>query len=107
LAGVLFALCAIFTHGYVSVLFIALMGLANSLMWPALWPLALAGLGRFTKIGSSLLIMGIAGGAILPLLYGGMADVFSPRQGYWVMVPAYLFIFYYAVKGHKVKSKAA
>lgn len=106
LSGVLFALCAIFTHGYLSVLFIALMGLSNSLMWPALWPLALAGLGRFTKIGSSLLIMGIAGGAILPLLYGGMADVFSPQQGYWVMVPAYLFIWYYAVKGHSVKTKS-
>jgi FHS family L-fucose permease-like MFS transporter len=106
-SGVLLALCAIFTHGYLSVLFIALMGLSNSLMWPALWPLALAGLGRFTKIGSSLLIMGIAGGAILPLLYGGMADAFSPRQGYWIMVPAYLFISYYAIKGQNVKSKTA
>lgn len=103
LLGVIFALTAIFTHGYVSVLFIALMGLANSLMWPALWPLALEGLGRFTKIGSSLLIMGIAGGAIMPLLYGALADKFNAQQGYWVMVPAYLFIWYYSVKGHKVK----
>jgi FHS family L-fucose permease-like MFS transporter len=104
LAGVLFALCAIFTHGYLSVLFIALMGLANSLMWPALWPLALAGLGRFTKIGSSLLIMGIAGGAVLPLIYGALADKFSAQQGYWIMVPAYLFIWFYSVKGHQLKS---
>jgi FHS family L-fucose permease-like MFS transporter len=104
LFGVLFALCAIFTHSYVSVLFIALMGLANSLMWPALWPLALAGLGRFTKIGSSLLIMGIAGGAILPLIYGALVDAFNAQQGYWIMVPAYLFIWYYSVKGHKLKS---
>ncbi len=107
LSGVLFALCAIFTHGYASVLFIALMGLSNSLMWPALWPLALAGLGRFTKIGSSLLIMAIVGGGILPPVYGALADHFSPQQGYWIMVPAYLFIWYYAVKGHNVKSKKA
>lgn len=104
-SGVVFALGAIFTHGYVSVLFIALMGLANSLMWPALWPLALAGLGRFTKIGSSLLIMGIAGGAILPLIYGALADAINAQQAYWIMVPAYIFIWYYSVKGHKVKSK--
>lgn len=103
LLGVVFAIIAIFTHGYISVLFIALMGLANSLMWPALWPLALAGLGRFTKIASSLLIMGIAGGAILPLIYGALADKFNAQQGYWVMVPAYLFIWYFSVKGHKVK----
>ncbi|MEO6521545.1 MAG: sugar MFS transporter [Mucilaginibacter sp.] len=104
LAGVLFALGAIFTHGYTSVLFIALMGLANSLMWPALWPLALAGLGRFTKIGSSLLIMGIAGGAVLPLIYGALADAVNAQQAYWIMVPAYLFIWYYSVKGHKLKT---
>jgi len=103
LLGVLFALGTIFTGGYVSVLFISLMGLANAMMWPAIWPLALAGLGRFTKTGSSLLIMGIAGGAVLPLLYGALADKFSAHQAYWIMVPAYLYIFYYAIKGHNVK----
>ncbi|MGZ8538477.1 MAG: sugar MFS transporter, partial [Flavisolibacter sp.] len=84
--GVIFTLASIFTHGYVSVLFIALLGLANSLMWPAIWPLAINGLGRFTKIGSSLLIMGIAGGALLPLLYGWLADIINPKQAYWIMV---------------------
>jgi fucose permease len=103
--GILFAVAAIFTNGYISVLFIALLGLANSLMWPALWPLAIAGLGRFTKIGSSLLIMGIAGGAVIPLLYGRLADLINPHQAYWIMVPCFLFICYYAVKGHKVTAK--
>lgn len=103
LIGVVFVLLALFTHGYASVLFIALLGLANSLMWPAIWPLALAGLGRFTKIGSSLLIMGIAGGAIIPLIYGRLADVLNPQEAYWIMVPCYLFIWYYAAKGHKAK----
>jgi glucose/galactose transporter len=103
LIGVVFVLLALFTHGYASVLFIALLGLANSLMWPAIWPLALAGLGRFTKIGSSLLIMGIAGGAIIPLIYGRLADIVNPQQAYWIMVPCYLFIWYYAARGHKAK----
>ncbi|MEJ8757241.1 sugar MFS transporter [Pontibacter sp. H259] len=101
--GVLFSVAAILTSGFTSVLFIALLGLANSLMWPAIWPLAIAGLGRFTKIGSSLLIMGIAGGAILPLLYGQIADRANTQVAYWIMVPCYLFIWYYATKGHKIR----
>jgi glucose/galactose transporter len=102
--GVLFSLAAIFTTGFVSVLFISLLGLANSLMWPALWPLALADLGRFTKIGSSYIIMAISGGALIPLLYGKLGDVFNLQQAYWIMVPCYLFIWYYAVAGHKVRA---
>lgn len=101
--GLVFSVAAIFSHGYISVLFIALLGLANSLMWPAIWPLAIADLGRFTKVGSSLLIMAIAGGALIPLLYGRLADVFNPQQAYWILVPCYLFIAYFAIKGHKIR----
>ncbi|WP_407426417.1 sugar MFS transporter [Arcticibacter sp.] len=103
--GLAFTLGAIFTEGFVSVMFIALLGLANSLVWPAIWPLALSGLGRFTKIGSSLLVMGIAGGAILPLVYGHLADTWDPREAYWIAVPCYLFIWFYAVKGYNVGKK--
>lgn len=103
--GVLLSIAAIFTDGYLSVLLISLLGLANSLMWPAIWPLAITGLGRFTKTGASLLIMGISGGAILPLLYGYLADTVDSQQAYWIMVPCYIFIWYYAVLGHKVRSK--
>ena len=101
--GVIFSVAAIYTEGFTSVAFIALLGLANSLVWPALWPMALAGLGRFTKIGSSLLIMGIAGGALIPLLYGRLVDISSAQTAYWIMVPCYLYIGYFAVYGHKVK----
>ncbi|GAB2538521.1 sugar MFS transporter [Rufibacter soli] len=103
--GVVFTLSAIFTEGYVSVLSISLLGLANSLMWPAIFPLAIADLGRFTKMGSSLLIMGIAGGALLPLLYGYLADVVNPQQAYWMMVPCYLFILYFAAAGYKIRTR--
>lgn len=99
--GVIFTAIACFTSGYVSVAGIALLGLANALMWPAIFPLAIEGLGKFTKTGSALLIMGIAGGAILPLLYGSLSESIGTQQSYWLMVPCYLFILYYAIKGHK------
>jgi glucose/galactose transporter len=85
----------------VTVLFVALLGLANALVWPAMWPLALNGLGRFTKTGSAMLVMAIAGGALIPLTYGKLAVIFSTQSAYWICVPAYLIIMYYAFIGHK------
>lgn len=87
-----------------TVLFLSMLGLANALVWPAVWPLALNGLGKYTASGSALLIMGIAGGALLPILYGRMSDVASPQAGYWVMLPCYALILFYAAKGHKMRS---
>ena len=106
--GVAFSLGAVFAHGYTSVLFVALLGLANALMWPAIWPLAIEGLGRFTKIGSSLLIMGIVGGALIPPFYGWLVDKLNEMQvstsrAYLILIPCYLFILYYAVSGHKIR----
>jgi glucose/galactose transporter len=99
--GVVFTVLAVFTTGYASVAGIALLGLANALMWPAIFPLAIEGLGKFTKTGSALLIMGIAGGAILPLVYGKLSESMGTQQAYWLMVPCYFYILYYAMKGHK------
>ena len=93
---------AVISPRYISVVFIALLGMANSLIWPSVWPLAIEGLGRFTRIGSSLLIMGNLGGALLPLLYGRLADIVNPQMAYLVVIPCYFFILYYAVAGHKV-----
>jgi len=88
-----------------TVLFIALLGIANSLVWPAIWPLALNGVGKYTKLGSAFLIMAIAGGATLPLVYGWLTHVFeSTQQAYWIAIPCYLVILYYAIWGHKIKS---
>jgi glucose/galactose transporter len=87
-----------------AIMFVALMGLAHALVWPALWPLALDGLGKFTAQGSALLIMGIAGGAILPLVWGNIAHSVSSQAAYWVGLPCYLYILYYAVAGHKKRS---
>lgn len=89
----------------VTVLFVALMGFANSLVWPAMWPLALNSLGKFTKTGSAMLIMAIAGGAIIPLLYGKVADLSSTQAAYWLCIPCYLVIMFYAFIGYKIGLK--
>jgi FHS family L-fucose permease-like MFS transporter len=103
--GLIFTLLAIFTNGYTSVLFIALLGLANALVWPAIWPLAINGLGRFTKTGSALLIVGIAGGAILPKIWAVLGESIGLQKAFWIMIPCYLFILYFAGPGHKVGLK--
>ena len=103
IAGLLFSVAAMLTTGYTSVLCIALLGLANALMWPAIWPLAIEGLGRFTKTGSALLIMGIAGGAVLTPLFGWMSEQASigPKLALLIFLPCYLFILWYAMAGHR------
>ncbi|RVU26599.1 glucose/galactose MFS transporter [Sandaracinomonas limnophila] len=104
--GIVFSLGTVFApNPTLSVGSLAFLGLANALMWPALWPLAIEGLGKFTKIGSALIVMMIAGGAILPLAYGHIADLIGDtKMAYSIMLPCYVFIYYYAVKGHKKKS---
>jgi glucose/galactose transporter len=104
LLGLAFVFAALSTKGLLSVAFIALLGLANSLVWPAIWPLAINGLGRFTKIGSSFLIIAIGGGAVLPMVYGWLADQhrLTPHYAYWLVIPCYLCIWFYAKAGHKI-----
>ena len=103
--GILFSLGAIFTSGTTSVFFIAILGLANALVWPAIWPLAINGLGKFTKTASALLIVGIAGGALLPRLWASLGESVGLQRAYWILVPCYLFILYFAISGHKVGLK--
>ena len=103
--GIIFVLLALGTQGWVSVMFIALLGLSNSLMYPSIWPLAIGGLGKFTKIGSSLLVMAISGGALLPLIYGWLADHINAQQAYWMVIPCYAMIGYYAIWGHNIGRK--
>jgi glucose/galactose transporter len=86
-----------------TVAFVALLGFANALVWPAVWPLALDGLGKHTAKASALLIMGIAGGAVLPVVYGSFSEHFGAQSAYWLVIPCYLFILFYAVKGHKLR----
>lgn len=88
----------------VSILFVILLGLANSLVWAGIWPLALDELGRFTKLGASILIMGLCGNAILPLIYGYFADLYSVKMAYWVLFPCYLYLVFYAVYGHQIRT---
>jgi glucose/galactose transporter len=120
--GIILSLCIVYTTGFTSVLFVASLGIANALVWPAIWPLALTGLGKFTKTASALLIMAISGGAIIPPLYGALVDHKKEELivaginevgalseaasfGYWILLPCYLIILYYAFWGHKLGLK--
>lgn len=87
-----------------SIWFVVALGLPNALIWAGIWPLALEGLGKYTKDGSGLLIMGLSGNAILPLLYGTFADLYNVKAAYWVLFPCYLYLVYYAFKGHKIRN---
>lgn len=87
-----------------SIYFIAFMALGCSLMWPALWPLAMQDLGKFTKAGSSLMVIAIVGGALIPTLYGFMKDLWGAQDAYWICVPCFLYILYYGLKGHKIRT---
>lgn len=101
--GVLFSISALLTQGYASVAFVAALGFANAMMWPAIFPLAIKGLGRFTETGSALLIMGIAGGAIIPQLFAVLKQYMNFQLVFAaLMVPCYLYILYYARRGHRV-----
>ncbi len=110
--GLLFSFGILMTSGNVelvglnvdiSICFVVLLGLANSLIWAGIWPLALDGLGKFTKIGASILIMGLCGNAILPLFYGYFADLYDLRLAYAVLIPCYLYLIFYAIRGHKIR----
>lgn len=120
--GIIFTCCIVFASGFMSILFVAALGMANALVWPAVWPLTLKGLGKFTKTASALLIMAISGGAIIPPLYGrfvdgnkaeliakGMNETLASAEaatsGYWILLPCYLIILYYAFAGHKLGLK--
>lgn len=119
--GIVLSICILFTNGFTSVLFVAALGIANALVWPAVWPLTLDGLGKFTKKASALLIMAIAGGAIIPPLYGKLVDsskekliisgtqetqalAIASNSSYWILIPCYAIILFFALKGHKIRS---
>ena len=91
-------------HANASIFFLNALGFPNALIYAGIWPLSIHGLGKFTKTGSSLLIMGLCGNAILPLIYGHLADMYSLRFGYWVLIPCFLYLVFFAVKGHKIDS---
>ncbi|WP_166385973.1 MULTISPECIES: sugar MFS transporter [unclassified Polaribacter] len=119
--GIIFSFCILSTTGFTSVLFVASLGIANALVWPAIWPLTLNGLGKFTKTASALLIMAIAGGAVILPLYGKLVDAgkhqlmtsgleeaeaiaTASTSSYWILIPCYAIVLFFAIWGHKIKN---
>ncbi|GEP96581.1 glucose/galactose MFS transporter [Chitinophaga cymbidii] len=106
LLGTLLTLLAVFVPGQTSIVFIALLGFANAMLWPAIWPLALRGLtGALLNRGSAILIMGIAGGALLPLVYSWLSHISNDQLAYLLLVPCYLFNVYYQISRTKKQIK--
>lgn len=105
--GVVFADFNVTLFGYqanISIFLLCALGFPNALIYAGIWPLSIHGLGKFTKTGSSLLIMGLCGNAILPLIYGYFAEVYDLRIGYWILIPCFLYLIFFATKGHKINS---
>lgn len=100
--GLLITIVAFFSSGTSSIYLMAALGIVNAPMWPAIFPLGVRGLGRFTKLGGALLIMGISGGAIMPLLFGKASVNTAPQQGFWVIGCCYAAILFFAFIGYKI-----
>ena len=104
--SLIFVIIALSSKGVTSLVFLILLSFSNAVMWGAIWALAIDKLGKNTSFASALLIMAIVGGALIPLLYGGLSDLLhSTHIPYILFLPCYLFILYYAVKGYKVGKK--
>lgn len=100
--GVALTIAAFVTDGMPSVACVAALGFANAMMWPAIFPLAIRGLGRHTEQGSALLIMGISGGAVIPQLFVQLKEHLDFQLVFLLlMVPCYLYILYFATRGHR------
>ena len=89
--------------GVYSIYSVGIMALGCSLMWPAFWPLALMDLGKYTKQGSSLLTMGLIGGAVITVLFGLIKDISDVRYAYSICFISFIYILFYAFKGHKLR----
>lgn len=109
--GLILSLCVVFVdcpvvflghHVNLSLLFLCALGFPNALIYASIWPLSIHNLGKFTKIGSSLLIMGLCGNAIMPQVYGLIARGTTLRTGYWVLIPCFLYLIFFALKGYKI-----
>ncbi|MDR2083608.1 MAG: sugar MFS transporter [Bacteroidales bacterium] len=100
--AIILVIAAVLLKGLPSIICVVLLSFTHAIMWPAIWPLSLDGLGSHTKLASAFLIMAIAGGAILPPIYGALADVFTRQTAYWIMIPCYLIILFFAVYGWKI-----
>jgi len=105
LSGIMVTILIVILPVDISIYLVGLLGFANALMWPSIWPLAIADLGKFTKMGSSFLVTGIIGGAFFPLIFGYIADIASYQIAYLVCLPSYLYIMYFAFSGSKIRTK--
>ncbi|MEN8138259.1 MAG: glucose/galactose MFS transporter [Bacteroidota bacterium] len=103
--ALIFITIGLVTTKQMSLIAFTSIGLFNSVMWPAIFPLGIAKMGKLTNKASGYMMMGVFGGALLPLMVGFIADsIGSMQMAYGILLVAYGYLFYYAVSGSKVKS---
>jgi glucose/galactose transporter len=96
---------ALFTNPVFTVIAVILLSFAHAIMWPAIWPLSIRDLGKHTKSGSALLIMAIAGGAIIPLIYGKLAGIYGYQSALIILFASYAYLLFFATVGYKIEKK--
>jgi len=105
LIAILLVFVALFTHGIMTAIAVILLSFAHAIMWPAIWPLSIRDLGKHTKLGSALLIMAIAGGAIIPLIYGKLAGIYGYQSALTILFVGYVYLIFFATVGYKIEKK--
>lgn len=102
-SGLVLSLLVVLTPPQTSIWFLVVLGVPNSLIYAGIWPLAIKNLGKWTNLGSSLLVMALCGNAVLSLSYGALADKVGRHDAYWLLIPCFLYMIYYAVWGYKIE----
>ena len=104
LSGIGLSIIALMSNGITAVICMILMGFCNALNWPSIWPLAISGVGRFTKTAAAMLIMAIAGDALFPVCYAQLNSWFGVKAGIGLLFALYCVILFYATLGYKIKA---
>ena len=86
-----------------SIWFLVLLGIPNSLIYAGIWPLAIKNLGKWTNLGSSILVMALSGSAFMTLAYGALADKFDLDKAYWLLIPCFVYMIFYSLWGYKIE----
>lgn len=104
--GILLTIGSYFSTGFISIVFLMLMGFGAAMLWGTIWGLSLRALGKHTKTGSAMLLMSVVGGGIFPVIFGGLIDrnPSYPQNAILLLIPCYLVLLFYATKGYRMQS---
>lgn len=101
--GLLLSVLVIVLPARLAIWCLVLLGIPNSVIYAGIWPLAIHDLGKWTNLGSAILVMALCGSAILPLLYASCVDMSGSIQAsYWLLIPCFVYMIFYAFSGYRI-----